>query len=378
LSRILFISEHYWPATGGIEVRAKAFLPAMVQRGHEFVVLTTRDPDDGLSEIDEVDGISLVRVPFPAALRNGDFREIVRLRRRYAALLAEFQPDLIHIFYGGTLAMLLLEKANADLPVLASFTTWPMQKENVLESTLGRLLQRADWVTANSSRLLAMLGELVPGADQHRSVVYSGNPWPDTEPNPLPADPAVILCLGRVIERKGFDLMIRAMPEVLSRFPATRLRIVGDGDAMDSLRGLVAQLRLEDRVSFDGMMSHSGVSTAINQSSFVVIPSRGAEPFATVAIETMQMGRPCIASRCGGMEEAVVDGETGLMIPEEDVGALASAAIGLLEDPEKAAQMGKAGYHRARTMHGWGRYLDEFGRIYARLHRNRISQAASY
>ncbi|WP_457936109.1 glycosyltransferase family 4 protein [Mesorhizobium sp. 10J20-29] len=378
MARILFISEHFWPATGGIEVRAKAFLPAMVQRGHEYSVLTTREPGDGLAEIDELDGIKLVRIPFPAALRTGDFREIVRLRRRYSELLAEFQPDLIHIFYGGTLAMLLLEKANADLPVLASFTTWPMQKENVLESTLGRLLQRADWVTANSSRLLDMLGQLAPRDDQERSVVYSGNPLPGFEPDPLPASPAAILCLGRVIERKGFDLMIRAMPEVLARFPETRLRIVGDGDAMDSLRGLVAQLRLEDRVSFDGMMSHSGVSKAINQSSFVVIPSRGAEPFATVAIETMQMGRPCIASRCGGMEEAVVDGETGLMIPEEDVGALATAAIALLEDPERAARMGQAGYHRARTMHGWDRYLDEFGGIYERLYNRRFSRAASY
>jgi len=376
LAKILFITEFFWPATGGIEVRAKSFLPAMVERGHQYVVLTTREPDDGLPEDDEVDGIPLVRLPYPAALWTGDFKEIVRSRQRFSALLREFEPDIVHIFYGGTLAMLPLEKATPNPPVLASFTTWPIEKEALLESTLGRLLQRAAWVTTNSLRLVEVLRTLVPAVTMNSSVIYSGNPWPNIEPEPLPSNPGTILCLGRVIERKGFDLMIRAMPEILVRFPDTLLRIIGDGEAMMTLRQLVAQLGLEDRVSFEGMMSHAGVSAAINQCSFVAIPTRWAEPFATVAIETMQMGRPCIATRCGGMEEAVVDGETGFLVPEEDVDALARAAIALLGDPERASQMGRCGRDRALTVHGWQRYLEAFDSIYARLADRQVNRTS--
>jgi glycosyltransferase involved in cell wall biosynthesis len=367
VARILFVTQSFWPTIGGIEVRARLFLPAMIKRGHDCLVLTTRELSDGLTETDECDGVPIVRLPFSAALRTGDAAGIALLRRRYAALIAEFRPDLVHVFYGGTLPALPLFGAPSRIPLLASFTSWPLPMANAGETMLGRLLQRASWVTANSARLVDLLRETMPSIGDRNSVIYSGNPWPTIEPAGLPFGPATILCIGRLVERKGFDLMIRAMPEILRHFPETQLRIAGDGPSMNALRSIVAEVKCDDHVAFTGWIRPDRVSETINDGSFVVIPSRGEEPFASVAIQAMQMARPCIATLCGGMGEAVVNGETGYLAPPEDPAVLARAALTLLGDPRMASAMGYAGRERARTMFGWDRYLDDFADIYQRL-----------
>jgi glycosyltransferase involved in cell wall biosynthesis len=294
-------------------------------------------------------------------------RRIASLRRRYAELIAEFQPDLIHIFYGTTLAVMVLERTTGGIPLLTSFTGWPFLTTDTSESTLGRLLERASWVTANSARLVDLLRKTTPSIGDKSSVVYSGNPWPAIEPAALPVGPATILCIGRLVERKGFDLMIRAMPEILRRFPETQLRIVGDGPVMGALRAVAAEEKCQDHVTFTGWISPDRISETINDGSIVVIPSRGEEPFASVAIQAMQMARPCVVTLSGGMAESIVDGETGFLVPQEDPRALARAALALLGDPEMATAMGGAGRERARAIYGWNRYLDDFAYIYQRL-----------
>jgi len=97
------------------------------------------------------------------------------------------------------------------VPLLASFTTWPFEAGGKPAAIFGKLLDRAAWVTANSARLRDTLVALAPAILPRSAVVYSGNPWPDRDPEPLPCDPPVLLCIGRMLETKGFDLAIRAL-----------------------------------------------------------------------------------------------------------------------------------------------------------------------
>jgi glycogen(starch) synthase len=99
----------------------------------------------------------------------------------------------------------------------------------------------------------------------------------------------------------------------------------------------------------------------------VIVPSRWQEAFATVSIQAAQMGRPVIATSRGGMEEAVLDGETGLIVPPEDVAALADAVTRLLADPAMTARLGSQARIRARALFSWERYLDDFEGLYSRL-----------
>jgi glycosyltransferase involved in cell wall biosynthesis len=343
----------------------------MVRRGHEVHVLTTREPDDNLPEEDECDGVPILRLPFPAALRSGDIKRLIRLRRQFAALVADFRPDVLHIFYSGTLAMLALE-GGVSAPLLSSFTMWPIDPAKAGQNTCGRLLRRSSWVTANSSRLVEVLRTIEPAIIGRSSSIYSGNPWPSMEPTPPSVDPGIILCMGRVAKEKGFDLMIRAMPMILRAFPNTQLRISGIGPALDELRTLAVAENCEDHVTFTGLIDPQSVSEAMNDCSFLVVPSRWEEAFASVAIQAMQMARACIATCRGGMAEAVIDQKTGFVVPPEDPDALATAAISLLGDSVLTIALGEAGRRRAREMFGWERYADDFDALYDHLARGGV------
>jgi glycosyltransferase involved in cell wall biosynthesis len=99
----------------------------------------------------------------------------------------------------------------------------------------------------------------------------------------------------------------------------------------------------------------------------VVVPSRWQEAFASVAIQAAQVARPTIVTDRGGMAEAVLDGETGLVVPSDDVEAVAGSVIRLLGDPSLAMELGRRARERARTLFSWDRYLDDFDALYARL-----------
>jgi glycosyltransferase involved in cell wall biosynthesis len=346
--KILFVCESFWPAIGGVETRARHFLPAMRDRGHEIQIVTTRDADDNLPERDHISGVPILRLPLRTAFAAGDFQAIVALKRKYAAIKSAFAPDLVHGFFSGVIMILeACVAATPDVPLLASFTMWPCEADKEPDSVVGRMLSRAACVTANSARLRDRLCEIMPPARPRSIVVYSGNPWPAAAPAPLPSCPPVLLCIGRLMDTKGFDLAIRALPGIIAYFPAVRLRIAGDGPALAACAALAQSLGIAASVEFLGWVHPDAISALINQASIVIVPSRWEEAFASVAIHAAQMARPVIAARCGGMAEAVADGETGILVAREDTAAITAAVLRLLNNLEAAAAMGARGRERA-------------------------------
>jgi len=366
--RILFLCETFWPAIGGVETRARHFVPAMRNRGHEMLVVTTREAGGELPEADQIAGVPIRRLALRAAFERNDFTRIVAAKRQYAQIRAAFAPDLVHCFFSGLITLL---EASVELappvPLLASFTTWPFEAGGKPAAIFGKLLDRAAWVTANSARLRDTLVALAPAILPRSAVVYSGNPWPDRDPEPLPCDPPVLLCIGRMLETKGFDLAIRALAPLAAKVPGIRLQIAGDGPARGPCAALADSLGIAARVDFLGWVHPDRISALINAASIVIVPSRWEEAFASVAIQAAQMARPVIATDCGGMAEAVVDGETGLLVPREDATAICRAVLRLLDDMPAAVAMGERARLRAAELHSWPAYLDAFDDLYRRL-----------
>jgi glycogen(starch) synthase len=142
------------------------------------------------------------------------------------------------------------------------------------------------------------------------------------------------------------------------------LVLAGEGPARPELERLATALGVAPAVEFVGGVAPEDVPALINTASLVVVPSRWDEPFGLVAVEAALMQRPVVATRVGGLVEAVEHGITGLVVDKEDPDALANAIVALLEDPATADRMAAAARKRARQRFAWDRCVDAYDRLY--------------
>jgi glycogen(starch) synthase len=198
-------------------------------------------------------------------------------------------------------------------------------------------------------------------------VIYNGLEMPELAPQPLAFDKPRLVCLGRVVEDKGFDLALRALPAIARNYPDLRLVVAGDGPARPALEGLAAELGIGDVVDFAGWISPEKVPELMNSATIVLLPSRWREAFGLVALQAAQMERPVVATEVGGLPEVVVDQETGLIVAKEDSEALAEAVLSLLRNPSRAVEMGQEGRVRAQQVFSWERHIDDYDALYQTL-----------
>jgi phosphatidylinositol alpha-1,6-mannosyltransferase len=159
----------------------------------------------------------------------------------------------------------------------------------------------------------------------------------------------VVVCVSRLVPRKGQDMLIRAMPAIRQRVPGTALVIVGGGPYRTALRRLADRFGVAEHVVFTDGVPGDELPAHHAMADVFAMPcrTRGAgldvEGLGIVYLEASASGVPVVAGRSGGAPESVVDGETGLVVDGGDVGAIAVAVGDLLADPDRAAQMGAAG-----------------------------------
>lgn len=169
-----------------------------------------------------------------------------------------------------------------------------------------------------------------------------------------------ILTVARIAERyKGFDVMLRAMPLVRARIPGARWVLIGDGPLRGELERTARAWGLGEAVRFLGHVSDPELEEWFGRAHVFAMLSRvpadgGGEGYGLVYLEAGAHGLPCVAGNAGAASEAVIDGETGLLVTATDHAEAAAALIALLDDPDRAAALGAAGHARARSL-SWQR-----------------------
>ncbi len=372
--RVLFWSGTFWPQIGGVEVLTAEFLPTLRARGYDCVVVTPKSFAD-LPDESYFKGIPVYRFPFQNSPSYGNLDHFIKIRQKISLLKRCFAPDLVHINSVGVDSFFHLSTANAHrAPLLATLRgKWTTQTESIV----GHILRHADWVVACSSDLLGLARDLVPEISSHSSVIYNGVKAPDLFPRPLPTDPPRLLCVGRVVADKRFDLALSAFASRHSRFPGMRLIIAGDGPERAELERQAFQLGIRGSVDFLGWVAPELVPSLINDATIIMMPSTH-EAFPLVALQASLMARPVIATRVGGLSEIIIHGETGLLVDCDDFGALAQAVALLLDHPHKAVQMGEAARKRASRMFSFERHVNAYETLYAEItERWRAKEASS-
>lgn len=215
---------------------------------------------------------------------------------------------------------------------------------------LGEKIRGARVVLSCTQHNVQRLRELAPEAAGRVHLVRHGLDLAAIGPAvaPAPLETPRWVSVGRLVEKKGFGHLIDAVAELKARGSRAQILLIGGGPAEAALRRRVAERDLADRVIFRGSVPNAEVLATVSGATGLVVPSVRAangdlDGIPNVILEAAALGRPVIASRLSGIPEAVIDGETGLLVPPGDVAALAGAMLALEQSPERARAFGRAG-----------------------------------
>jgi glycosyltransferase involved in cell wall biosynthesis len=177
-------------------------------------------------------------------------------------------------------------------------------------------------------------------------------------PRPPLKDPPTIGYAGRLIPKKGVDVLLRAFARTRERVPTARLVLVGDGPERSRLERQAGQLRIDESVRFVGHLDRPEMESVLSRTWVQAVPSTWEEPFGLVAAEAMMRGSGVVATSCGGLTEQVLEGRTGLLANPGDVDAFAAALVHVLSDRGWAETLGQRARRHALAEFTFEKYVD--------------------
>ncbi|MCE7697681.1 MAG: glycosyltransferase family 4 protein [Methanobacterium paludis] len=181
-----------------------------------------------------------------------------------------------------------------------------------------------------------------------------------------------ILAVGYLIERKGFEYLIRAMNNVLEKYDNVYLKIVGSGPLEKKLKELVKDLKLKKNVEILKNVPDKDLLKLYNSSDLFVLPSvvdsqGNTEGLGVVLLEAMACGLPVIGSDIGGIPDIIQDGKTGLLVPEKDVDGLFKSIIILIEDEDLRKKIALSGHNMVIEKFSWSKIAEKYIKIYGMI-----------
>lgn len=197
---------------------------------------------------------------------------------------------------------------------------------------------------------------------------------------PLSGDgPLRLLFVGRLVERKGVEVLVRALARIRRRREA-ELTVVGEGPRAGSIRRTAREAGVEDAVTLTGFVSREELSRRYARCDIFVLPAvvdrKGdTEGLGVVLLEALRRERPVVASDVGGIPDIVRDGRSGWLVPPGDEEALADRILALARDPDRARAVARDGRVHAEERFGWERILDDLETVYGEARRSRRGPA---
>jgi glycosyltransferase involved in cell wall biosynthesis len=264
-------------------------------------------------------------VPVTSIARRSS-SDVARLVSLARALAAD-RVDVVHGFLDAANVYAFLAGRWLGRPTVLSLRNEKLTVTGMRARVLRWMLPRADAVTVNSAAgRVFLVDRLGVGADRVHAVSNIA-PLPDAEPEP--ASPPVVGCVGRLVDQKRFDAVLRAFPLVRARTPGARLEIVGDGPNLESLRALSRKMGIEEAVVVVGAVDDA--ASRIARMSCLVLPS-AFEGLPNAALEAMGFGVPVVASPVGDVGSIVIDGVTGVVVRDTAPEPLAAGIVRALSD----------------------------------------------
>lgn len=388
--KVAMVSEHASPLAvlggvdaGGQNVHVAALAETIAQQGAEVTVFTRRDDPKLPDRLPYAPGVTVEHVPAgpPRAIEKD---RLLAYMGRFAEYLSQRwtqeRPDVVHSHFWMSGKGSLEAGLPLGIPVVHTFHALGIEKRRHQGSkdtsprsrvgVEGRIAREASRIIATAT---AEAFELVRmGAEQTKiTVVPCGVDLQLFQP----LGPSEgrdhrrkrIVCLGRLVERKGIGDVIAA----LTMLPDVELIVAGGPEASKlyednearRLQHLAQELGVAERVALRGRIERENVPSLL-RSADAVVCYPWYEPFGIVPLEAMACGVPVVVAQVGGLVDSVVNGVTGVHVPPRSPAALADALFELLKDEKRCMELALAGTRRANRRYGWARVASDTLAVY--------------
>jgi phosphatidylinositol alpha-1,6-mannosyltransferase len=377
LGKILCITNDFGPRAGGIET----FVIGLIERAPKgsIIVYTSAQGDTTTYDqgwlrdfgVEVIRDSSKILLPSPRVIRS--VKKVIA------------RDSIKQVFFGaaaplGVMARGLRKKGVVNIVALTHghevwwAKLWPFSSAiSFIGNSVDHLTYLGDFTKneiskALSSKARSKLVKIAPGIDTDHFA-----------PDPTSAqlrkdlglvDKKVIVSVGRLVHRKGQDILIQSMPAVLAKHPTAHILMVGEGPYRKDLTKMVEKLKLIDAVTFIGRIQYKELPRYICAGDIFVMPSRSrlagleVEGLGIVYLEASSCALPVIAGRSGGAPDAVDEGVTGFSVDGTSTLEVSKAIIKLFDDPVKAKEMGQAGRRWIIDKWRWEIWSKEFNSLF--------------
>ncbi len=360
--RVGLVCPYAWDAPGGVRSHIADLAQTLIARGHEVSVLAPIDePDDVPNWI--VDGGSPVSVPYNGSVAKLSFG--VKATARVRRWIRDGDFDVLHVHEPLAPSLSLLACWVGRGPIVA---TWHSSSERsrmlsasfyIAQTAMEKVTARIA-VSEDARRFL--VGHLGGDAVLIPNGVRVSDFETDERLGAFDSSRPSMVFLGRMDEpRKGLDVLVAALPEIVAQVPDVQVVIVGPGDIDEQRQSLDPSVR--DNVVYLGRVSDADKARAFASADIYVAPHTGGESFGIVLAEAMAASTAVLASDLPAFRNVLADGAAGRLFSTGDSAALASAAIELLTDTAARASLVEAG--RVRVMDfDWDHVVDDVLAVY--------------
>ncbi len=376
--RILMLSDYFPPhAGGGVERVVSELCSGLARRGHRVAVLTLRTRP---APVRETDGdFTVVRVPARDLTGSLGFQCAFSAGLPFALRgeVRAFRPDIVHahnLFFRTSEVAALPWPGLRGAPLVTTLHLGRFEGGSFLlrglvrgyEATFGRLIIRRSAHIMAVSEAVAAHARRAGGGRVPVTTVPNGVDLGRFRPGPFgrPSSSQTVLFVGRLVQNKGPDVLLRSAPRVLSRHPRARFDLVGEGPMRPRLEGLAETLGIADSVRFLGL--RDDVDERMRRASVFVRPSH-VEGMPLTVLEAMACGLPVVATPVGGTPELIRDGENGHLVPVDDTDALAESVMSVLDSPQRARELGRRARATVEEGHGWDGVVERTEAVYEQV-----------
>ncbi len=371
MTRILICTAEYPPDPGGIGVYMHELANHLSHAGYEVGVVTLHAHSDN-STIDNFK--QKQSFPIYSVSNHTDWRGYLKFTR-------QFKPDLLITcdlpltFYIWAIGKLL------HIPILAVAigSEFRYSSKRIIRLVKRSIYSTSDYLVSISqftSNLMQQLGININNVP----IVYPGG-GAQLIPNVDSQDlrqrynlegKRVLLTMGGLSYRKGQHIVLKAMPQILEKFPDVHYVMAGRDRSNGDMLALAQELDIEEHVTFVGQFDENEKSAFFNLSEFCLITSQNlntgaVEGYGIVIIEAALCERTSIGTLDTGTQEAIIDEETGLLVPQDNVNSVAEASIRLLSDIPYRNKLAQTAYQDAITNATWEKRMMAFEAIIAEL-----------
>lgn len=379
--RLLFVSSEFPPGPGGIGTHAYQVSRNLARLGWEVAVVTSQD----YASEDQIGSFNQAQ-PFPVErLRPVSFSpaEAIYRWRVLSRWIRKWHPDIVLASGTRSTWMVAFSAQIRNFPWMAIGHGSEFKLSSAWQRALVRwsfrrassvvCVSRYTWRQMLEAKIRPRGGAVIPNGADHAH--FRALPLEESNDCRLPKSlhgQRLLITVGSVTERKGQDVVIRALPYVLKRVPNTHYIIVGMAAKELEFSRLTRELGIAEHVHFLGRVDPQELVRLLNRADVFLMTSKHTpdgdfEGYGIAVLEAALCGKPAIVSNNSGLAETIVHGDTGLGVPEGDERATAKAILALLEDDGLRGRMGEAAQTRVLAEGTWEHRAKEFDALLRNL-----------